>query len=59
MISKKMQNKLRIDYLQSGQRLINQSNAHHKGKRTVVTISNPNKNETDKKFIKVEGKEYF
>lgn len=26
-----------------------------KGKRTVVTIPNPNKNETNKRFIKVEG----
>ena len=26
-----------------------------KGKRTVVTIVNPNKNETNKRFIKVEG----
>lgn len=26
-----------------------------KGKKTVVTIPNPNKNETNKRFIKVEG----
>ena len=26
-----------------------------KGKRTMVTIPNPNKNETNKRFIRVEG----
>lgn len=26
-----------------------------RGKRTIVTIPNPNKNETNKRFIRVEG----
>ncbi len=40
-------------------RLMNQLKAHRAGKKTVVTIENPNKEQTDKKFIRVPGKEYF
>ena len=36
-------------------RLSNQLNAWSKGRRTMVTIENPNKNETNKRFIRVEG----
>jgi len=36
-------------------RLANQLKHWAKGKRTMVTIPNPNKNETNKPFIKVEG----
>ena len=49
----------RRDYMQSMERIINQATAHLKGKNTVVTIANPNKNETNKRFIKVSGKDYF
>jgi len=38
-----------------GDRLSNQLKAWAKGKRTMVTIENPNKNETNKRFIRVEG----
>lgn len=37
------------------QHLINQKAAWAKGKRVVLTIPNPNKNETNKRFIKVTG----
>ena len=36
-----------------GQRLLNQMNALNKGKDVVFTMANPNKNETNKPFIKV------
>ena len=36
-------------------RLLNQLKQWAKGKPTKVTIPNPNKNETNKPFIKVEG----
>lgn len=54
-VSKKLVNKLRSEYLQSAERLINQLAAHQKGKRVVLTVRNPNKNETNKRFIKVPG----
>ena len=43
-----------------GQRLLNQMDALEKGKDVVFTMPNPNKNETNKPFIrvKVSGKEY-
>lgn len=34
-------------------RIINQQAAHLAGKRVMVTIPNPNKNETNKRFIRV------
>lgn len=36
-------------------RLINQLRAWEKGKKTMVTIENPDKTQTNKKFIRVEG----
>ena len=42
-----------------GTRMINQLDAMRKGKRTRVTIPNPNKAETDKLFITIEGKDWF
>lgn len=46
-------NKMRRDYLQSGERLLNQMAALKKGRDVVFTIDNPNKNETNKRKIKV------
>lgn len=42
------------------QRLLNQVTALAKGKDVVYTIENPNKNETNKRFIKVRvsGKDF-
>jgi hypothetical protein len=37
------------------ERILNQLKHWSKGKRTMVTIANPNKNETNKRFIRVEG----
>lgn len=34
-------------------RVINQLAAHKKGKRVMITIANPNKEETNKRFIRV------
>jgi hypothetical protein len=36
-------------------KLLDQLKHWAKGKKTMVTIPNPNKNETNKPFIKVEG----
>lgn len=36
-------------------RIINQRDAWEKGKNVVLTIENPNKNETNKKFIRVNA----
>ena len=40
-------------------RLLNQQRAWLAGKNVVVTIENPNKNQTNKPFIKVNGSEVF
>lgn len=59
-VSRKITNAVRSDYLQSGERILNQMAALRKGKDVVMTIANPNKEQTNKKFIKVRisGKEF-
>jgi hypothetical protein len=52
-VSRKILNELRSEYLASGERVLNQLAAHKKGKRVMVTMQNPNKNETNKRFIRV------
>ena len=36
-------------------KIMNQLKFWSRGKRTMVTVPNPNKNETNKRFIRVEG----
>jgi hypothetical protein len=48
---------MRADYLASGERLINQRRAFDKGKNVMVTIANPNPNETNKRFIRVPAQD--
>lgn len=43
----------RRDYLNSAERAINQLRAFNKGKRVMVTIPNPNKDQTNKRYIRV------
>ena len=50
---------IRKDYLASGERIINQLAAYRKGKNVMVTIENPNKNETNKRFIRVPGSQVW
>ena len=39
--------------MQSGDRMYNQLTAFLRGKNVMLTIPNPNKNETNKRFIRV------
>lgn len=59
-VSRKITNAMRSEYLQSGERVLNQMKALRQGKDVVMTIANPNKEQTNKKFIKVRisGKEF-
>jgi hypothetical protein len=58
-ISKAVRKLNRRDYMQSLDRATNQSNAWRAGKRVMLTVPNPNKNETNKRFIRVEAKDYI
>lgn len=58
-VSKKVTNAARRDYIKSSERLYNQFEAHLKLKNVMVTIENPNKNETNKKFIRVNSKDVW
>jgi len=55
-VSKAVCRAMRADYLASGDRIINQRRAFDAGKNVVVTIPNPNPNETNKRFIRVNAK---
>ena len=59
-VDKKVRNAMRTEYLQSSDRLANQLRALKQGKDVVMTIANPNKEQTNKRFIKVKvsGREY-
>lgn len=43
----------------SSQRMINQLRAFNSGKRVMVTMANPNKNETNKPYIRVPAKDVW
>lgn len=48
---------MRREYLDSPDRMINQREAYDAGKRVMVTIANPNPNETNKRFIRVTAEQ--
>lgn len=50
---------LRREYKQSGLRSINQLAAFNRGKNVVLTVENPNKNETNKRFIRVNARDVW
>jgi len=50
---------MRREYMQSSARLDNQLAAFMKGKNVMLTIPNPNKNETNKRMIRVPAREVW
>ena len=53
-VTRSVRNAMRRDVTET-QTMINRLKNWERGKRTVVTVPNPNTNETNKRFIKVEG----
>ena len=60
-VSRWLKKACRKDYVEnrSVERAINQRNAFLKGRRVMLTIENPNKNETNKRFIRVPASEVW
>ena len=59
-VSKDVCKALRRDYLQNDlARLNNQIDAFKRGKNVMVTIPNPNTNETNKRFLRVNAKDVW
>ena len=50
---------LRREYMQSMERINNQLAAFKRGRRVMITIPNPNTNETNKRFIKVNARDVW
>lgn len=49
----------RREYRASFSRLLNQLEAHMKNKNVVLTVPNPDKNNTKERFIKVNSRDYW
>jgi hypothetical protein len=59
-VSKDVSKALRRDYLHNDlARLNNQIDAFKRGKNVMVTIPNPNTNETNKRFLRVSAKDVW
>ena len=60
-VSKSIRKAMRRDYMSSGDRFMSQMKALAQGKDVVFTVENPNKEKTNKRFIrkKVSGKKYL
>ena len=50
---------LRKEYMQSVERLNNQLEAFKRGRRVMITIPNPNTNETNKPYIRVNARDVW
>ena len=50
---------LRKEYMQSIDRVNNQLKAFYRGKRVMITIPNPNTNETNKRYIRVNARDVW
>lgn len=58
-VNKKTRNAMRAAYLASKERVINQRRAFDAGKNVVVTIENPNKEETNRRYIRVNARDVW
>lgn len=58
-VDRRVSNAARREYLLSGERVINQLAAWKKGKNVVLTIANPNPNETNKRFVRVKARDVW
>ncbi len=59
-VSKDLSKALRRDYLQNNlARTTNQVSAFKKGKNVMLTIPNPNEQETNKPFVRVNAKDVW
>lgn len=54
-ISSEMKKMARREYLESGTRLLNQLSAWKKGRNVVLTVPNPNPNQTNKRFVRLNA----
>lgn len=58
-VSKDIRKAMRRAYMESGERIMNQRAAFNAGKNVMLTIPNPNGNETNKPFIRVPARQIW
>jgi hypothetical protein len=58
-VDRRITNAMRREYMISGERVHNQRAAWAKGKNVVLTLENPNKNQTNKRFIRINARDVW
>lgn len=58
-MTKRISKERRREYMESGDRMYNQLIAFTRGKNVMVTVPNPNTNETNKRMIRVPAQEVW
>ena len=58
-VSKQITKSIRKDFIESGQKIVHQAEAFRKGKKVMLTIPNPNKDNTHQRFIRVPATEVW
>lgn len=58
-VSSGTRNAVRKEYIQSGERIMNQLKAFRAGKNVVVTIENPNKEDKSRQYIRVNARDIW
>ena len=58
-VDKSVRNAMRRTYMASGDRMMNQRAAFNSGKNVVLTIPNPNPNETNRPFIRIPARQVW
>jgi hypothetical protein len=58
-VNRKLRNAARSEYLASRDRVYNQALAYKKGKNVVLTVPNPDKNNTKERMIRVNARDYW
>lgn len=58
-VNRQVTNQMRRDYMASGMRYSNQRAAWLRGKNVVLTIENPNREDTKRRYIRVNAREVW
>lgn len=58
-LNRQMVNNIRRDYMETSDRIMNQLKAFRAGKKVMVTMDNPNKNETNKPRVRVNARDVW
>lgn len=58
-VNRQITNQMRREYMASGMRYANQREAWLKGRNVVLTVENPNREDTKRRYIRVNAREVW